>query len=504
MNNTQNQPNIIFIIADDLGYGDLSFFGNPFVNTPNLEKLGNEGIALMQHYSASPLCAPARGALLTGRYSHRTGAVDVPSNRGLDRINLKETTIADAMKQAGYATGMVGKWHNGVHDMQYHPNSRGFDRFVGFLNGGMDYWQWVLDENGQSKQADGRYLTDVFTQEAIDFIKSHQHYAFFLYLAYNAPHRPFQSPLDLFKKYYAMGFTKAVSHIYAMIERMDMGIGKILGLLERYQLKNNTIVVFTSDNGPYMGGRGENSALRFNGSYSGQKGDVLEGGIRVPAIVRWPGYSIFKRDMKMPYISPGTRTYKFFHFIDWFPTLLSLTDEPYSTKFPLDGRNKIEVLLNRKEFDDKIISFWQFNRYQPVYRCNAAVRQDRYKLYYPPIPEAMAKFPSDNQAYSYGLTHPHELKLVHFNFPQRQLSQPQSPLLFDLESDSRESINIAKNCPDIVDSMVRLYDDWFAEVTTEWQDAVQQNQQQGKLQETKIQIQKSYFLLKEIKQELNK
>lgn len=457
--NSQKTPNIILIVADDLGYGDISVFGNPHVNTPNLKKLANQGISLMQHYSASPLCAPARAALLTGRYNHRTGAVDVPSNRGLDRISLKETTIADAMKKAGYATGMIGKWHNGVHDMQYHPNSRGFEHFVGFLNGGMDYWKWVIDENGQSCPYDGRYLTDVFTTEAIKFIHNHQRKPFFLYLAYNAPHRPFQSPPELFEKYHKTGkFTKAVSHIYAMIERMDTGIGEILDVLDSCQL-NNTIIVFTSDNGPYMGGHGENSALRFNGCYSGKKGDVLEGGIRVPGIVRWLGHT-----------PPGSRTDEFFHFTDWFPTLLSVTPKPHSTGLPLDGKNKIEVVLN-SSLNQEVISFWQFNRYEPVSRCNAAVRQGKHKLYYPPIPEAMTKHSSDNEPYIYGLTHAHELKSVNYALPQRQLSEPKLPLLFDIESDPKEQKNLGNDYPEIVDFMIRLHDDWFTEVIVEWQAA---------------------------------
>ena len=156
------RPNVILIVADDLGYGDLAIFGNPVVRTPHLDALARSGVLLSQHYSGSPICAPARASILTGRYNHRTGAVDVPSNRGLDRIALAEQTIADRFKSAGYATGMVGKWHNGVHDMRYHPNSRGFDEFAGFLNGGMDYWEWVLDYNGSPRPSDGRYLTDVF------------------------------------------------------------------------------------------------------------------------------------------------------------------------------------------------------------------------------------------------------------------------------------------------------------------------------------------------------
>jgi arylsulfatase A len=126
-------------LADDLGYGDLGIYGNPYLSTPHLDRLANEGVRLSQHYTCAPLCAPARAGLLTGRYNHRTGALSVESNRGLDRIARSEATVADLFNSAGYATGMVGKWHNGVFDRAHHPNSRGFDEFVGFLNGGMWY-----------------------------------------------------------------------------------------------------------------------------------------------------------------------------------------------------------------------------------------------------------------------------------------------------------------------------------------------------------------------------
>ncbi|MDP6064591.1 MAG: sulfatase-like hydrolase/transferase, partial [SAR202 cluster bacterium] len=224
--------NVIVIVADDLGYGDIAAFGNPIVQTPNLDRMAAEGVTLTQHYSASPICAPARAALLTGRYNHRTGAVDVPSNRGLDRISLSETTVADLFKAAGYATGMVGKWHNGVHAIRYHPNARGFDEFAGFLNGGMDYWQWILDYNGTPKPADGRYLTDVFSDEAVEFVQRHHEEPFFLYLAYNAPHAPLQVPGEVLEHYQSVGLTPAVSAIYAMIERMDSGIGRLREALE--------------------------------------------------------------------------------------------------------------------------------------------------------------------------------------------------------------------------------------------------------------------------------
>ena len=158
------------MVADDLGYGDLSCYGNTILSTPNIDRLAAEGVRCSQHYSGAPLCAPARAALLTGRYHHRCGALSVESNRGLDRIALRERTMGDVFAAAGYHTGYVGKWHSGLHDLGYHPNRRGFAEFAGFLSGIMDYWNWFLDYNGTSRRADGRYQTDVFTAEAVDFI----------------------------------------------------------------------------------------------------------------------------------------------------------------------------------------------------------------------------------------------------------------------------------------------------------------------------------------------
>ena len=148
-----SRPNIVLIVADDLGYGDLGAFGNPAVPTPTLNRLAAEGVRLTQHYSGSAVCAPARAALLTGRYPHRTGAIDTLEGRGLDRLALREVTLADCLARAGYATGLIGKWHLGALDPRYHPNRRGFHEFCGFRGGWIDYWDYRLDYNGTFRLA---------------------------------------------------------------------------------------------------------------------------------------------------------------------------------------------------------------------------------------------------------------------------------------------------------------------------------------------------------------
>jgi len=455
--------NVIVIMADDLGYGDLSYYGNRYLKTPNIDRLAAEGVALTQHYSASPISAPARAAFLTGRDSHRTGALSVESNRGLDRFSLRERTIADVFRAAGYATGMVGKWHNGLFDRRYHPNQRGFSEFVGFLNGGMDYYDWILDVNGQPRHSDGRYLTDVLSEEALAFIERHQSEPFFLYLAYNAPHSPLQAPEPDIEYFRVLGrFNEAVCRLYAMIRRMDMGIGRILALLDRLGLADQTLILFTSDNGPWLGqqrlpnGR-VFSMQRYNGPFRGMKQDVLEGGIRVPAVVRWPAG-----------LPAGQEVTELVHFCDWLPTLLAaagITDRP---AFPLDGTDVLPTLRGASTSTPATVPrFWQFNRYEPIPYCNAAVRYGPWKLYWPRIPEAMAKLPIDNVWY-HGMFHvPHFETTIDRAPVLREVPPPSEPELYHLEEDPAEHENRAAQHPDVVASLRQAYDAWFRAVTRE-------------------------------------
>ena len=451
-----SSPNVIFILADDLGYGDIGAFGNDALRTPHLDRVMSEGVSLTQHYSGSPLCAPARAALLTGRYNHRTGAVDVPSNRGLDRIALHERTIADAFRAAGYATGLVGKWHNGLHDMRYHPNARGFDEFVGFLNGGMDYYRWVLDRDGEVERSDGRYLTDVFTQEATHFVRRHGSQPFFLYLSYNAPHSPLQAPESRIQQYREPGrFTEEVCRTYAMIEQLDAGIGQILEALDTLGLADNTIVVFTSDNGPVLAG----AQARYNGPFRGAKGDAREGGIRVPAIVRWPHG-----------LPAGLSVSHMIHFVDWLPTLLSLAGATWQGPLALDGYD-VTCRLRGETGDVPDIRFWQRNRYEPVARCNGAMRDGPWKLVWPMIPGADTKEARDNIPYEQGLTAAHWLMDIDTSLPQRTLPAPGLPQLYDVEADPCEERDLAEQHPARVATMTAQWDAWFEEVLAEWHEA---------------------------------
>src|ERR1035437_9523918 len=189
-------PNIVFIMADDMGYGDFGVFSEGRSRTPAIDSLVSNGVCLPQHSSAAPICPPARAGFLTGRYPIRTGGIDMRVTRGLDRIALRERTIAAHFKKIGYKTGLVGKWHNGCVDPEHHPNARGFDEFFGFRHGGMYYYDWLLEKNGQCLKADGRYLTDVLADAAVDFIGRNSKQPFFLAGAFNARPEPLEAPDD--------------------------------------------------------------------------------------------------------------------------------------------------------------------------------------------------------------------------------------------------------------------------------------------------------------------
>ncbi len=447
-------PNILLIVADDMGYGDFGCFNSGASRTPVLDHLVGEGVCLTQHYSASPVCAPARASLLTGRYPHRTGAIDTLETRGLDRIALRERTVADLLRHAGYATGLVGKWHNGAYDGRYHPNRRGFDEFAGFSGGWQPYWQWRLDRNGSIGRADGRYLTDVFTEEAIAFLRRHRRDPFFLYLAYNAPHFPFETrddDLALFDD--AAGLTPAVKRIYAMIRCMDRGVGQVLEELDGLGLADNTIVLFTSDNGPQFGGHGDMCTDRYNCGFAGSKLLVWEGGIRLPMAIRWPAGLDGRR-----------RVDQMAHLTDWMPTLMSAAGIEPPPELHLDGIN-LMPLLTGEHGQTPAIRFWQWNRYTPNGECNAAMRDDNWKLVRPAIREFMEVDPEDLRMDVESKYHPEKYtEVATTKEPQRPSIEAPAPQLFDLASDPMERNNLADAHPERVSRMTNQLAAWFEEV----------------------------------------
>lgn len=470
------RPNVVFIVADDMGYGDVARYNGGLTHTPRLDALAEESVRLSQHYSASPVCAPARAALLTGRYPHRTGAIDTLEVRGLDRIALRERTIADAFTAAGYATGLVGKWHNGALDPRYHPNRRGFAEFAGFLGGWSPYIDWHLDYNGTPVPADGRYITDVFTTEAAAFIDRHAREPFFLTLAYSAPHFPFHALEEDLAPFRDRGtLTTAVANIYGMVRRLDRGIGDVLDALARNGLAENTIVVFTSDNGPQFTGDGPMDSRRFNCGLAGAKLHVLEGGVRVPAFVRWPaGLGATGRDC-----------HALVHFTDWLPTLLAMcaidpTPPPvpgefhsspstfHSSPFTLhpsfDGRD-VSATLRGDPPSSAPPRFWQWNRYHPVASANAAMRDGNWKLVRPAIDALLHPTPDDLRIDIQSKFNPDAFtSLTEGPLPDLPPFEPQPSRLYDLATDPAEERDLAAAHPTRVQRMEAALTAWFDDV----------------------------------------
>ncbi len=450
-----SQPNIILIIADDMGYGDFGIFNNQISCTPTLDTLVDEGTVLTQHYSASPVCTPARAALMTGRYAHRTGSIDTLEARGLDRLRLDETTMADVLGGVGYATGLVGKWHNGALDQRYHPRSRGFREFVGFQGGWNPYYRYRLDRNGNIEYGDrDSYLTDVFSDAAVDFIDRHQREPFFLQLAYNAPHFPLEAPDAIAQKYVEKGFSLGVSLLYAMIEVMDTGIERIAEKLKACGIADNTILIFTSDNGPALGDWNGFSQRRFNYGFNGGKGNTYEGGIRVPLIIRWPHG-----------LDGGGRSGDMAHFTDWFPTLLNMAGVDAPAELALDGVDITPVLRGER---GRIYPqrFWQWNRYVPVGACNAAMRDGDWKLLRPTIKEAMEVSPLDT-AQDHAIKYFPELydDIIREPAPAQRIPSPPPPLLFNIAEDPFEENDLAAQYPQKVAAMEAELERWFIDVT---------------------------------------
>ena len=452
-----SKPNVVLILVDDMGYGDFSAFNGGLSHTPVLDGLIDEGVCLTQHYCGSCVCAPSRAALMTGRYPHRTGAIDTLDARGLDRLALREVTMGDTFQAAGYATGLVGKWHLGAADPRYHPNARGFDEFVGFRGGWWDYYDWTLDCNGSFREADGRYLTDVFTDEATGFIARHSDEPFFLHLTYNAPHGPLQAPeeeIELFAD--RQGLNTGVRTLYGMIHRMDSGVGRVLEELERQGIADNTIVLFTSDNGPQFGGEGDMRTNRFNCGFNGAKGLVYEGGIRLPMILRWPDG-----------LDGGRQVDDMVHFTDWLPTLAAATGVEMRNGEPLDGWDVWPVLQGET---GKVNTrrFWQWNRYTPVAESNAAMRDGKWKLVRPPIGEAQYLPPEEyaldratkqDPANRYDICRDPE--------PEREIPPPAAPELYNIAADPEEQHDLAEREPERTAKMLAELETWFEEVEAE-------------------------------------
>jgi arylsulfatase A-like enzyme len=309
----ERKPNVILILTDDQGYGDLGVHQNSIIKTPILDRLASES-AQFDRFYVSPLCAPTRASLLTGRYHLSTGTVSV--SNGLETMDAEEYTLGELFQDNGYRTGIFGKWHNGQH-YPHHPLGQGFDEFTGFLAGHWsNYFDTQLEKDGKSQTFPG-YLPDVLTDETLAFIDENQDRPFFAYLAFNTPHSPHQVPDEYFNPYKSAGLEDELAAVYGMVSNIDYNVGRVLEKLKSLDLEENTLVIFLTDNGP--------NGNRYNAEMKGIKGSVHEGGVRVPSFWRWPGK-----------ISPRVISTPAAH-IDILPTLAELLSLKINGERSIDG-----------------------------------------------------------------------------------------------------------------------------------------------------------------------
>ncbi len=352
--------NVVLILTDDQGWGDLSMHGNPLVATPHMDRIAKEG-ARFERFFVSPVCAPTRASLLTGRHYLRTGVHGV--TRGEETMRSREVTMAEIFKRNGYATGCFGKWHNGAH-FPHDPNGQGFDEFVGFCGGHLDnYFDAPLQHNGKIISSRG-YIADFLTDQALRFIERNRNRPFFCYLPYNTPHSPFQAPDVYFDKFKAKGLDDETACVYAMCENLDENIGRILKRLDELGLTEKTLVIFLSDNGP--------NTDRFNGGMRGRKGSAHEGGSRVPCFIRWPGR-----------IEAGTVIQANAAHYDLLPTLVELLGLSQPHTLPLDGISLASLLLGRsEELPDRVIfDYWPPDGSVRTTRHRMIISPNRIELY---------------------------------------------------------------------------------------------------------------------------
>lgn len=363
----KKKPNVIYILADDLGYGDLGCYGQKLIKTPNTDRIASEGMKFTQHYAGNALCAPSRCCLITGKHS---GHTFIRNNKPLPYegnlpIPKEEVTIAEVMKQAGYVTACIGKWGLGYPGSDGDPNKQGFDHWFGYncQRQAHEYYPKHLWRNadkvmltGNENGGQNEYSHDLLTKEALEFIENNKNKPFFLYLPYTIPHTKFQVP-DL-GEYANMEWEKNHKIQAAMISRMDGDVGKILALLKKTGIDQDTLVIFTSDNGAHGAG-GTLQKFNASGDLRAKKGSLYEGGIRVPLVARWPDK-----------IKAGAVSDHVSAFWDMLPTCCEIagTDIPSGT----DGISMLPVLLGKNQKSHDYL-YWELDSQQ-------ALRKDNWKL----------------------------------------------------------------------------------------------------------------------------
>jgi arylsulfatase A-like enzyme len=431
------RPNVILIMTDDQGFGDLGAHGNPLIRTPMIDRLARDSVELSRFY-VCPVCSPTRASLLTGRYNYRTGVVDTYQGRSV--MHPDEVTLAERLSAAGYRTGIFGKWHLG-DNAPSRPVDQGFQQSLVLkgggigqpsdLPGGSHYHDPVLLENGTPRQFQG-YCSDVFTTAAISFLKGRGDQPFFLYLAFNCPHDPLEAPERERASYQGLSLADGrvpdqgyplphkldvdrIARVYAMVTNIDANIGRLLAAVDTEGIRDETIVIFLTDNGAAF--------ARYNAGLRGLKGQVYEGGIRVPCYVRWPGH-----------LSAGRRVEQIAAHIDIVPTLLEACQVSSPAGELFDGRSLMPLLRDGSgvAWPERTLCLQWHRGNVPQEGRAFMIRTGRYKLLRADAPQLPALAPLE---------------------------------LYDLERDPYERSNLAPDQPERVDRMYRSYQRWFRDVS---------------------------------------
>jgi len=433
-------PNVVIIYADDLGWGDLSCFGNRDRQTPHLDRMAAEGVRFSDFYVSTASCAPSRVALLTGRYPYRTG---VPSNPAPDArkdhgIKKSETTLAEALKAAGYATKCIGKWHLG-HLPQFYPTRHGFDEYFGILySNDMRPVMLCRDEAAVEYPVVQSYLTQRYTNEAVEFIRRNKNQSFFLYLPHAMPHKPIAAS----EKFYT---PETRDDLYSdVVRELDWSVGQVLETIRELELDRNTLVVFSSDNGPWYGGS--------TGGHRGMKGSNWEGGIRVPGIVWWPSRIPGGRVVSEPCAT-----------LDLFPTICRFVGVDFDAS-KIDGHDLVPLLEGSASAPDRAIYAWNGTQL-------AAVRHGRWKLHVTQPNARPRGNPNDVWIDERGpdgftlIAPPEQYEPWQYPSPADKADSvpPRAGLLFDLEADPGEQRDLAAAKPEVVKRLQAMADQALAD-----------------------------------------
>lgn len=416
-------PNLLLVICDDLAYGDLHCHGNPWTRTPHLDRLHHEGTRLTR-YCSGPVCTPARACLMTGRHAYRTRAID--TYLGRSTIDPEERTLAEVLRDAGYATGLFGKWHLG-DTYPSRPHDKGFAEALYHTGGGLQqpgnigrrsYFDPDLMHNGRLRPCRG-YCTDIFADAALEFIDRHRAEPWFCYLATNAPHSPFEIGENWVEPYRVDSLPEKWARVYGMVENIDHNVGRLLAQLDRLGLAEDTIVLFTSDHGP-CGSAMVDGQHRFNAGLRGFKGELYEGGVRVPCLLRYPRAVPAGRDLDR-LAAP----------IDWLPTFAGACGARTPDDRPIDGADLWPLLRGTvapSDWPDRTIGMQWHRGDVPEKFRNAALLGQRWKWYSP--------------------------------------HQSGRDELYDITADPGETHDLAATHPELVSRLREAYEAWFEDVSS--------------------------------------